>query len=156
MKPTLHFLAICLLGTSTAGAVEVRFAGYALDTPEWIDAADPKHPASSAASGMKVAGWTMFGGENPQAEFAEPSRRRENLPGFVADVAAGDQTRIAQFGNYAAIQSAGGSSGTWLSGALSRMNTTVPVDLVTIRLGPAVPKIWRAHRSRRLVTWSDE
>jgi hypothetical protein len=88
MNPTLHFLAICLLGTSTAGA--------------------------------------------------------------------GDQTRIAQFGNYAAIQSAGGSSGTWLSGALSRMNTTVPVDLVTIRLGPAVPKIWRAHRSRRLVTWSDE
>ena len=31
----------------------------------------------------------------------------------------------------------------WLSGALSRMNAAVPVDLVTIKLGPAVPKIWR-------------
>jgi predicted GH43/DUF377 family glycosyl hydrolase len=41
------------------------------------------------------------------------------------------------------IQSAGGSSGMWLSGALSRMNAAVPVDLVTIKLGPAVPKIWR-------------
>lgn len=143
MKPALHFFAICLLGVSAAGALEIRFAGYATDTPEWIDALDPKHPASSAASGMKVAGWTMFGGENPQAEFAGPARRRENLPGFVAEVAAGDQTQVAQLGNYAVIKSAGGSSGTWLSGALSLMNTTVPVDLVTIKLGTAVPKIWR-------------
>ena len=141
--PSLHLLAVCLLGASTAHAVEVRFAGYALDTPEWIDAADPKNPASSAASGMKVVGWTMFGGESPEAEFAEASRRRESLPGFVAEVAAGDETQVVQFGNYAVIQSDGGSSGTWLSGALSLMNAAVPVDLVTIKLGPAVPKIWR-------------
>ena len=141
--PSLHLFAVCLLGASTAHAVEVRFAGYALDTPEWIDAADPKNPASSAASGMKVVGWTMFGGESPEAEFAEASRRRESLPGFVAEVAAGDETQVVQFGNYAVIQSDGGSSGTWLSGALSRMNAAVPVDLVTIKLGPAVPKIWR-------------
>ena len=142
-RPFLHFFAICLLGASTAGAVEVRFAGYALDTPEWIDAADPKHPASSAASGMRVVGWTMFGGESPEAEFAKASRRRENLPGFVAKVDAGDETQVVQFGNYAVIQSAGRSSGMWLSGALSRMNAAVPVDLVTIKFGPAVPKIWR-------------
>ena len=141
--PSLHLFAVCLLGASTAHAVEVRFAGYALDTPDWIDAADPKNPASSAASGMKVVGWTMFGGESPEAEFAEASRRRESLPGFVAEVAAGDETQVVQFGNFAMIQSAGGSSGMWLSGALSRMNAAVPVDLVTIKLGPAVPKIWR-------------
>ena len=141
--PSLHLFAVCLLGASTAHAVEVRFAGYALDTPDWIDAVDPKNPASSAASGMKVVGWTMFGGESPEAEFAEASRRRESLPGFVAEVAAGDETQVVQFGNYAVIQSDGGSSGTWLSGALSRMNAAVPVDLVTIKLGPAVPKIWR-------------
>ena len=141
--PSLRLFAVCLLGASTAHAVEVRFAGYALDTPDWIDAVDPKNPASSAASGMKVAGWTIFGGESPEAEFAGPSRRRENLPGFVAEVAAGDETQVVQFGNFALIQSAGGSSGMWLSGALSRMNAAVPVDLVTIKLGPAVPKIWR-------------
>jgi hypothetical protein len=141
--PSLHLFAVCLLGASTAHAVEVRFAGYALDTPDWIDAVDPKNPASSAASGMKVAGWTLFGGESPEAEFAGPSRRRENLPGFVAEVAAGDETQVVQFGNFALIQSAGGASGMWLSGALSRMNAAVPVDLVTIKLGPAVPKIWR-------------
>jgi predicted GH43/DUF377 family glycosyl hydrolase len=141
--PSLHLFAVCLLGASTAHAVEVRFAGYALDTPDWIDAVDPKNPASSAASGMKVVGWTMFGGESPEAEFAEASRRRESLPGFVAEVAAGDETQVVQFGNFALIQSAGGASGMWLSGALSRMNAAVPVDLVTIKLGPVVPKIWR-------------
>jgi len=141
--PSLHLFAVCLLGASTAHAVEVRFAGYALDTPDWIDAVDPKNPASSAASGMKVVGWTMFGGESPEAEFAEASRRRESLPGFVAEVAAGDETQVVQFGNFALLQSAGGASGMWLSGALSRMNAAVPVDLVTIKLGPAVPKIWR-------------
>jgi hypothetical protein len=61
----------------------------------------------------------------------------------VAEVAAGDETQVVQFGNFALIQSAGGASGMWLSGALSRMNAAVPVDLVTIKLGPAVPKIWR-------------
>jgi len=140
---SLHLFAVCLLGASTAHAVEVRFSGYALDTPDWIDVVDPKNPASSAASGMKVAGWTIFGGESPEAEFAGPLRRRENLPGFVAEVAAGDETQVVQFGTFALIQSAGGSSGMWLSGALSRMNAAVPVDLVTIKLGPAVPKIWR-------------
>lgn len=140
---SLHLFATCLLAASIADAAEVRFAGYALDTPDWIDAVDPKNPASSAASGMKVAGWTLFGGESPEAEFAGPLRRRENLPGFVAEVAAGDETQVVQFGNYAVIQSDGGASGMWLSGALSRMNSAVPVDLVTIKLGPAVPKIWR-------------
>jgi len=141
MRMSLVLLSAVLLDSSVLAGGPPEVSGRAEDVADWRDASDPSRVAEAFGRKMHVNGWLFFGSEQLSDNFGDTSHRIESLPGYVAQVAVAQGTRVARFGAYAMVPVPRAKEP--LAGTLTLDAAVAQAELLTIRVGAGAPPVTR-------------
>ena len=141
MRMSLVLLSVVILDSSVFAGGPLEVSGRAEDVADWRDASDPSRVAEAFGRKMHVNGWLFFGSEQLSDNFGDTSHRIESLPGYVAQVAVAQGTRVARFGAYAMVPVPRAKEP--LAGTLTLDAAVDQAELLTIRVGAGAPPMTR-------------